>query len=94
MNHNFSKKSSFLSVLKIVIKNKNLFKPKTHNKNMNKWLELFIGVIILVIAVYAWGTNFWSLGNSAMIFLKGGIMWLLLGVGFLLIILGISDLKE
>jgi len=64
---------------------------------MNKWSELLLGLILvigaIVIAFYSqsWGTwNFWS---SAWAFLKGGVFWLIVLVGFLFILLGISDLK-
>jgi len=71
---------------------------------MNKWSELFLGLILLVGAIlvgwasstYSWtffGKNFNFL-SSAWIFLKGGIFWLVFLVGLLLIILGISDLKS
>jgi hypothetical protein len=61
---------------------------------MNKWIELFVGVILLAIAVYAWGMNLVGFGNAAIAVLKGGIIWTIIGIGILLIILGISDLKE
>lgn len=65
---------------------------------MNKWLEILFGLIIvcgtLVLAFYSqnWGIfNFW---NSAIEILKGSIFWIVLIIGFILIVLGISDLKE
>jgi hypothetical protein len=61
---------------------------------MNKWLEIFTGLILLVASIYAWGMNFWGLGNAALTFLKGGIMWLLILLGLILLILGISGLKD
>lgn len=71
---------------------------------MNKWTELFIGLIFLIGAILlAWfsSVNDWSLfGKSfdflhaAWIFLKGGIFWLIALIGLFLIILGISDLKD
>ena len=71
---------------------------------MNKWSELFLGLILLVGAIlvawlssiYNWtifGKNFDFL-SAAWIFLKGGIFWLLAMIGLLLIILAISDLKN
>lgn len=73
---------------------KNLFKSNDTKKIMNKWLELLIGLIILVAGVYAWGTNLLGFGVAALSFLKGGILWMLLLIGFLLVLLGISALKE
>ena len=71
---------------------------------MNKWSELFIGLILVIgVILVAWfSSNYnWVLfGKSfdflyaAWIFLKGGIFWLVLLIGLLLIILGISDLKD
>lgn len=71
---------------------------------MNKWAELilglilFVGVIVLAWAssAYSWvlfGKNFNFL-NAAWILLKGGIFWFILLIGFLLVILGINDMKD
>jgi hypothetical protein len=71
---------------------------------MNKWTELIIGLILLLGAllvawfssVYDWtlfGKSFDFL-HGAWIFLKGGIFWLVFLIGLVLIILGISDLKN
>ena len=61
---------------------------------MNKWLELLIGVVFLVIAIVAWGYNFVELGSAALGFLKGGLMWVVIILGIVFIVLGINDLKE
>jgi len=68
---------------------------------MNKWVEILIGLILVIgailIAFYSqdWfvlgkSLNFW---NPAWVFLKGGIFWLVVMIGALFILLGISDLK-
>ena len=61
---------------------------------MNKWLEILVGLILVIAAVAAWTSNFWNMGEAALTFLKGGIVWLLVIMGLLFLILGISDLKE
>ncbi|MBR9701912.1 hypothetical protein GOV13_03240 [Candidatus Pacearchaeota archaeon] len=61
---------------------------------MNKWFELLIGLVLIVISVYAWGMNSWGFGTAALEFLKGGIIWIILMIGLLFIVLGISDLKD
>ena len=71
---------------------------------MNKWLELFMGLALLVmVIIIAWASSAYSwvlfgkdlnFLHSAWIFLKGGIFWLLVMIAFLLIILGINDLRE
>ena len=60
---------------------------------MNKWLELLVG-LILVVGVILLSTITWpSWWFSAWEFLKGAVFWALLGIGVLFILLGISDLK-
>jgi len=61
---------------------------------MNKYLEILTGLILLLIPVCAWITNYAGLGTAALTVLKGGIVWLLIGIGLILLIIGISDLKE
>jgi len=77
--------------------NKNPFKLKTtDNTTMNKWLELFVGLILVVVAVAEWGLNYTGLnfGTAALEVLKGGVVWFVIMIGLLFILLGISDLKE
>lgn len=61
---------------------------------MNKWLELLIGLILIVVpillVIYLWPA-WWS---SSLSFLEGGIFWAIVGLGLLFIVLGISDMKE
>lgn len=61
---------------------------------MNKWLEILIGLILLIAAVYCWGIDKWGFGASAFQFLKGGIVWFVIMLGLLFLMLGISDLKD
>lgn len=61
---------------------------------MNKWAELLVGLILLLVPVVLGIRNDWALGTAAIEFLKGGLMWLVLMIGALFILLGISDLKE
>jgi hypothetical protein len=60
---------------------------------MNKWLELIVGLILLVgvIALVFPGMPLESWGNAALTVLKGGLVWIV--VGLILIILGISEIK-
>lgn len=64
---------------------------------MNKWAELFIGLILIIVAIVvawfsqAWGIwNFWS---AAGVFFKGGLFWAVVMIGALFVMLGISDIK-
>jgi hypothetical protein len=61
---------------------------------MNKWLEIFIGLILLLAGIVIWATNIYGFGSAAFEFFKGGLLWMVILIGFLFIILGISDLKE
>jgi hypothetical protein len=71
---------------------------------MNKWLELLIGLILLVgVILVAWYSSAYSwvffgkdlnFLHAAWILLKGGIFWFVVMVALLLILLGINDLRE
>jgi hypothetical protein len=65
---------------------------------MNKWLEIVLGLILIIVAVLIWaytlGLGFWDFGAAAWEFLKGGIVWLIILLGLLFLMLGISDLRE
>jgi hypothetical protein len=61
---------------------------------MNKWFELLIGLIFVTGPVYVGLMNLWGLGDAALNFLKGGIVWFFVMLGLLFLMLGISDLKD
>ncbi len=61
---------------------------------MNKWLEILAGVVFLTGSVYVAGINLWGFKDAALAVLQGGLIWGVFFVGLMLIILGISDLKE
>lgn len=65
---------------------------------MNKWTELFVGLILVLItvtlALLTWGIGTWDFGTAAWEFFKGGLVWFVFMIGLLFIMLGIADLKE
>lgn len=61
---------------------------------MNKWFEIFLGLVLIAIAVYVWGMNLYGFGEAARLFLKGGIIWFVIMISLILILLGISDIKD
>ena len=66
---------------------------------MNKWTELLLGLIVLLgVIVFTWYSaswdSFWNFRHAAWEFLKGGIFWVVALIGFVLIVLGINDLRE
>ena len=66
---------------------------------MNKWAEIILGLILLNSAILVWSYSsqwgvFWNFGTAAWEFFKGGLVWIVILMGFLFIMLGVSDLKE
>ena len=61
---------------------------------MNKFIGILIGLIFLIVPIYAWIVNFAGFGDAALTFLKGGIMWLLLIIGAVSLLVGLTSLKD
>ena len=61
---------------------------------MNKYLEILIGLILLSAPIYVWITNDYGFGDAALEFLKGGLIWLFIGIGAMFLIIGLTDLKD
>lgn len=59
---------------------------------MNKWLELLIGLILVIIPIVL-AINYAAWGAATIQFLMGGIIVGVILVGLLFLMLGISDLK-
>lgn len=61
---------------------------------MNKWLELLIGLILVIVPILVTAFSYPGWWSAAYTVLKGGIFWAIVGLGILFILLGISDLKD
>lgn len=61
---------------------------------MNKFIEILVGLVLLLAPIYAWIVDFAGFGDAALVFLKGSIMWLLLLVGAVLLLVGLASLKD
>jgi hypothetical protein len=61
---------------------------------MNKFIGILIGLIFLLVPIYAWIIDFAGFGVAALTFLKGGIVWLLLLIGAVSLLVGLSGLKD
>lgn len=61
---------------------------------MKSLIEILVGLVLLLIPIYLWISNTALFGTAALNFLKGGLIWVLLLIGLILIIIGIIDLKE
>ena len=60
---------------------------------MNKWIEILLGLIFVVAAVLI-GFSYPTWLASAIIVLMGGLLWFVLGIGIILVLLGISELRQ
>ena len=58
---------------------------------MNKWLELVLGVILVVIPIVL-AVSYSTIGAAALSFLIGGLAVGVVLVGIMFIMLGISDI--
>ena len=61
---------------------------------MNKFIGILIGLIFLLVPIYAWIIDFAGFGDAALLFLKGGIMWILLLIGAVFLLIGLTSLKD
>ena len=63
---------------------------------MNKIIKILIGLALVVVPLYLIfpGSCMHSWGIAALDLIKGGITILVLLIGIILIVLGISDLKK
>ena len=63
---------------------------------MNKWLKIILGTIIFAAAIVLIipSMPFATWGKAALSLTKGGITILVILIGLILLILGISELKD
>ncbi|MBT7102556.1 hypothetical protein HN935_03535 [archaeon] len=61
---------------------------------MNKFIGILIGLIFLLVPIYAWIVDFAGFGAAALTFLQGGVMWILLLVGAISLLIGLNSLKD
>jgi hypothetical protein len=64
---------------------------------MNKFIELLAGLVLLIVPIYLWidgeRFNLGFIGPAASSFFWGGLVWLLILIGIIFILIGISDIK-
>jgi len=61
---------------------------------MNKFGGIILGLILLLAPLYAWITNFWGVGVAAEVLFKGGLTWVLMIAGILILVMSLSSLKD
>ena len=88
----------YLADLLNILEHRNLFKSLFASYAMNKWLEILVGLILIIVPILvvtqvfgAWGASWWT---ATKFFIKGGIIVFVVLIGLLFLMLGISDLKE
>ena len=61
---------------------------------MNKFVEILLGLVLLIVPIYVWILDFSDFGTAAMVVLKGAILWGILIAGLVLLLVGVSSLKD
>lgn len=61
---------------------------------MNKFIEILIGLVLLILPIYVWIIDFAGFGESAFILLKGGLVWMFILIGIVFLLIGLSSLKD
>ncbi len=62
-------------------------------------MELLVGLILVVVPIYVafysadWFGASWDFWSAAGEFFKGGLFWMVVMIGALFVLLGISDIK-
>ena len=77
----------------VMLKKQNIYITSNNKLHMNKWAEILVGLILVVVAILI-SFYYPSWFASALNLLKGGILLIILGIGLLFVMLGISELKE
>ncbi len=61
---------------------------------MNKFIGILIGLVFLIVPIYVWIMDYRGFGTAALTFLKGGLVWMFLLIGAVLLLIGLSNLKD
>jgi hypothetical protein len=61
---------------------------------MNKWLELLVGLVLLLAPIIIAVSYPETWGNAALQFLMGGVVIIVALIGLMFIMLGISDMSN
>jgi len=76
-----------------------IYKLSIVKEKMNKWAELLLGLILVIVPIIIaffsslWFGPAWDFWVAAGKFFLGGLFWIIVMIGVLFILLGISDLK-
>ncbi len=61
---------------------------------MKKIAGILLGLVFLLVPIYAWIVDYAGFGTAALTFLKGGLMWFVLMVGAVSLLAGLNSLKN
>lgn len=59
---------------------------------MNKFASVLFGLVLLILGILAWAVWLPEWGQAALQLLKGGIVWLILFIGLIMVIIGLSEI--
>ncbi len=60
---------------------------------MDNYTEILVGLIFLLVPIYLWITNWGNFGVASVLFLKGGLVWFVVGIGMVLLLIGLNGLE-
>lgn len=61
---------------------------------MNKFIGIVVGLVFLIVPIYAWIIDFAGFGTAALSFLKGGVVWVSILISLLSLGIGLGSLIE
>ena len=61
---------------------------------MNKFLEILLGIVLIALVIFVCYRDYYSVWQATKTVIKGGIICMVAMIGLLLVLLGISELKE
>ena len=61
---------------------------------MNNVSKIFVGLVLFLLSILIWITNWLGFGDAALSLLQGGILWIILLIGLVALITGLSSLGK
>ena len=72
---------------------KKVFKRDAIKRIMNKWIELLLGLILLIVPIVI-ALSYPAWGAATLAFLMGAVVVIVALIGLMFIMLGISDISS
>lgn len=61
---------------------------------MNKWIQILVGLILLVAGISVGILNLAGFGTAALAVLKGSLTWIVVLIGLILVVLGVTSIRN